>query len=83
MNLEARAIVTRLGDEGDCKWKVVIQVRNPNADFDAVYTVGWLGETPPAVDEVLRAYAQQPEAFTFLDFLPNLNKQPRSPSHEG
>jgi hypothetical protein len=66
------ALVTRIGD---CEWKVTLQIRQPSADYDAVYGIRWLGENPPNIDEVLRAYAAHPECFLFLDFVPNPKKK--------
>jgi hypothetical protein len=78
-SFEARAITTRVGDktsDGFSKWKVVFQLSSPTADFDAVYTIGWLSKDPPNAAEMLRYFDVRPQDFTFLDFVPNLNKQP-------
>lgn len=79
-DFEAGAIVTRAGEvqsNGFSEWKVVVQLRHPTTDYDAVYAARWVSKTPPDVSEIVRHYGARPQDFTFLDFLPNTKKQPQ------
>ena len=82
-SLEAIAVATRVGNKwsnGLSKWRVVIQLRAPKADYDAVYTIQWVSKNPPCVSDIVQHYATRPEDFRFLNFFPNLKKQPNLPS---
>ena len=82
--LEGRSVAIRVGEQptgdGFSEWEIVVQVRHPAADYDAVLTIRCCSETPPDIEDILLHYQKWPEDFTFLDFLPNLKKQPRRPS---
>ena len=74
---EAGAVATRVGDapKGFSEWKVVVQIRHPAADYDAVYTCRWVSKGAPDVSDIVSHYQARPQDFEFLDFLPNRNKQ--------
>ena len=76
---EAGAIAARVGevaDNGFSEWNVVVQVRNPAADYDAVYTCRWVSKGAPDVSDIVSHLEARPEDFEFLDFRPNPDKQP-------
>ena len=71
-SLDACAVSTKIGPH---EWRVLVQFRDPKADFDAAYWIKWISKSPPLINDLVRHYVQRPDDFTFIDFRPNSKKK--------